>query len=920
MVEGVIGLMWLLVQKAALESRITYSSLLLPLGSANYTIFTFDNYSLSCACNVFLNGFSSHSLLLFLSLKNRINVRGGPGSITTKELGTVMRSLGQNPTESELQDMINEVDADGNGSIDFPEFLNLMARKMKDTDSEEELKEAFRVFDKDQNGFISAAELRHVMTNLGEKLTDEEVDEMIREADVDGDGQINYDEFVKIMMANPHRRRMPLPPMYFRRLFSSPSLLQTRLTFSSPASPPTPASLPKSSPSTPLTSPSPTPTPSPSHPSYQLRLPLDPFVLPAALRACAALSSLVAGRKLHALAVVSFLSDDPFVLSSLLQFYLKCGAQIDARKLFDRMPQPSLVSYSAMLADTAARGSVSSAKQLLLQMQRSGVEPNTVSWNGLVAGFRRSGHPREALSMFKKMHFRGCRLDNVGVSSALPAAGDIDDARAGSQIHGCSIKRGFEEDECVVSALINMYGKCRAREEMSRVFDEGGCRDIGSCNAIVAALARNGLAVEALMRFKMFRDRGIELNVVSWTSIVACCVQNGKDMEAMEFFRGMQDAGIRPNSVTVPCLLPACANIAALTNGKSLHCFSLRSDFCHDVYVGSALVDMYAKCGRIREARVVFNALPVKNVVSWNAMLGGYAMHGRAKEAIALFSLMEVAKQKPDSISFTCILSSCSQAGLKDEGWRFFRKMEKEYGIASRTEHYACLVSLLSRAGKIDEAYKLIGEMPFSPDACVWGALLSACRVHANVSLGKIAAENLFKLEPRNAGNYVLLSNIYAAKGIWDGVDRVRKEMKRLGVSKNPGCSWIEIRKKVHMLLAGDNSHTETKRIAERLEKLGVEMKKVGYRPSTGFALRDVEEQDKEEMLCGHSEKLAVGLGLVSTNPGAPLRVIKNLRICGDCHTVIKFISGFEGREIIVRDTNRFHLFKEGECSCGDYW
>ncbi|XP_020586897.1 pentatricopeptide repeat-containing protein At1g20230 [Phalaenopsis equestris] len=650
-----------------------------------------------------------------------------------------------------------------------------------------------------------------------------------------------------------------------------------------------------------------------------IRFPLDPFILPSALKACAALPSLIAGRCLHLLAVVSGLCNDPVVLSSLLHLYLKCGAQSDADKVFAKMPQPSVVAYSAMLADAASRGSVSVVNRLLYQMQVSGAEPNSVTWNGLISGFCRSGHPREALSMLQSMHSKGCGLDSVGASSSLHAIGDIEDAWMGSQIHGCSIKRGFDSDDYVVSALINMYGKCRFTEEMHKVFYEACHIDVGSCNALVAGFSRNGLVCEAVMRFRRFQEQGIELNVVSWTSIVACCAQNGKDVEAMEFFREMQGAGIRPNSVTIPCLLPACANIAALMNGRSAHCFSLRSGISHDVYVGSALIDMYAKCGKVKDARIIFNTMPMKNLVSWNAMLGGYALHGRAKDAIDLFYLMETSNQKPDSISFTCMLSSFSQAGLKNEGWLFFHKME-EYGIAARMEHYACMVSLLSRAGKLDEAYKLFGEMPFHPDACVWGALLSACKVHGNVRLGEIAAENLFKLEPENAGNYVLLSNIYAANGIWDGVDRVRDEMKRLGMRKNPGCSWIEIKNKVHMLLAGDTSHAEMEQIVERMKKLGVEMKRLGYLPSTNFALQDVEEQDKEQMLCGHSEKLAVALGLISTSSGTPLRVIKNLRICGDCHTAIKFVSGFEGREILVRDTNRFHLFKDGECSCGDYW
>lgn len=298
----------------------------------------------------------------------------------------------------------------------------------------------------------------------------------------------------------------------------------------------------------------------------------------------------------------------------------------------------------------------------------------------------------------------------------------------------------------------------------------------------------------------------------------------------------------------------------------------------------------------------------------------GYAMHGKAKDTIEMFHMMLQRGQKPDPVTFTCLLSACTQNGLTEEGWHYFNSISKEHGVEAKMEHYACMVTLLSRVGKLEEAYSIIKEMPFEPDACIWGALLSSCRVHHNLNLGKIAADKLFLLEPDNPGNYILMSNIYASKGMWDEVNRIRDVMKSKGLKKNPGCSWIEIGHRVHMLLAGDKSHPQMEEIMQKLDKLGIEMKKSGYFPKTDFALQDVEEQDKEQILCGHSEKLAVVLGLLNTSPGQPLQVIKNLRICDDCHEVIKVISRLEGREIFVRDTNRFHHFKDGVCSCGNFW
>ncbi|RRT66385.1 hypothetical protein B296_00026567 [Ensete ventricosum] len=651
-----------------------------------------------------------------------------------------------------------------------------------------------------------------------------------------------------------------------------------------------------------------------------LRLAPDPFVIPTTLKACAALPSIALGRQLHSLSLVAGISVDPFVASALVQMYLKCGAMADAHLVFDRMAEKSIVTWSAMIAGCANHGHVGEALRMLERMRSSGTEPNPITWNGMIVGFNRSGRPYDSVLLMRRMHSEGFEMDSVSISSTLSAVGDMEDVVIGSQIHGYVTKTGLGADSSVVSALIDMRGKCGRPEEMVRVFDEVGQRDVGSCNALVAGLSRNGRVDDALKAFSNFEAQGVELNVVSWTSIVACCSQNGKDMEALDFFREMQIVGVEPNAVTIPCLLPACANIAALMHGKSAHCYALRKGILADVYVGSAVADMYAKCGRIRDARVVFDAMPSRNVVSWNAMIGGYAMHGKAKDAIELFLFMKRSRQKPDHITFTCVLSACGQAGLTEAGERYFVEMQEEQGITARMEHYACMVSLLGRAGRLDEAYGLIRKMQLEPDGCVWGALLGSCRIHNNVELAEIAAEKLFQLEPGNAGNYVLLSNIYAAKGMLEGVGRMREVMRSMGVRKDPGCSWIEIKNKVHMMLAGDKSHPQMSQIAERLEKLSVEMKRLGYLPSTDFVLQDVEEQDKEHILCGHSEKLAVALGLISTPIGTTLRVIKNLRICGDCHAAIKFISSFEGREILVRDTNRFHHFKDGSCSCGDYW
>lgn len=259
-------------------------------------------------------------------------------------------------------------------------------------------------------------------------------------------------------------------------------------------------------------------------------------------------------------------------------------------------------------------------------------------------------------------------------------------------------------------------------------------------------------------------------------------------------------------------------------------------------------------------------------------------------------------------------------AGLVNEGWQYFRSMSHDYGIMPTVEHYACMVDLLGRSGCLSEAQHFINKMPLEPDACVLGALLGACRMHGNIELAERVAERLFVLEPQNAGNYVLMSNIYATAGRGDDVAKIRKMMRDRGLIKNPGCSWIEVDNKVHAFYVGDKSHPQTEVIYAMLESLAGQMKDAGYAPNMNFVLQDVEEEDKGLVLYGHSEKLAIIFGLINICPGTPIRVINNLRMCGDCHTTTKFIFRFVGREIFVRDTNRFHHFRGGICSCGDYW
>eukprot|EP01018_Ginkgo_biloba_P010718 Gb_14382 [translate_table: standard] len=531
----------------------------------------------------------------------------------------------------------------------------------------------------------------------------------------------------------------------------------------------------------------------------------DKFIFPSVLKACASLGALKKGKEIHAYIIKSEFERDVFVESALVDMYAKCRCLDDGRQVFDKMCRRNSVSWSAMISGYAHNGFCNEAMNLFHEMQFTGLKPNVMSWNAIIAGYSQNGYADESLKLFCQMQRAGVKPDSFTFGSVLPACAILADLKQGMVIHGYIIKTGLVSNVFVASALTDTYSKCGRVEDARDVFENISQR-----------------------------------NVFSWTSMIAGLAHNGFGDEALKFFRQMLCKGVEPNSVTIASLLPACAYVAALEQGKEVHAYIIRRGFETDVFVGSALVDMYAKCGSIESARYVFDKMLHVDLVLWNSMIAGYAIHGQGEEALTLFSHMQLADVKPNHITFIGVLSACSHAGLVNQGWQYFDLMRRDYCITPTLEHYACIVDLLGRAGHLDDAHDFIQNMPLEPDAFVWGALLGACRIYCNVELGECVAKHLFELEPRNAGSYVLLSNIYASAGRWDGVAEVRKMMKERGLSKKPGCSWIEVNNKLHAFLAGDRSHPQTKEIYAMLESLGGQMKDAGYMPDPNFVLHDV--------------------------------------------------------------------------------
>ncbi|XP_031271663.1 pentatricopeptide repeat-containing protein At3g26782, mitochondrial-like [Pistacia vera] len=479
----------------------------------------------------------------------------------------------------------------------------------------------------------------------------------------------------------------------------------------------------------------------------------------------------------------------------------------------------------------------------------------------------------------------GLKPDKFAFPFALKSCAGLSNLLVGKSIHQHLVCCGCGHNPFVSAALVNMYAKCGKIEDARLVFDKMSVRDL-----------------------------------VSWTSMISGYAHNGYNSETLVFSYLMRYSGVRANRVSVLSVLLACGNLGALRKGEWFHNYVIQTGFHSDVLVATAVMDMYAKCGSLDLARKLFDQTQGKDVVCWSAMIASYGIHGLGTQAIDLFDKMVNAGVRPNYVTFTCVLSACSHSGLLEEGKRYFELMRTEFGIAPKLNNYSCMVDLLGRAGQLGEAEELIENMSVKPDATIWGSLLGACRIYGNLDLAERIADRIFQLDPFDTGYHVLLSNIYAAKSRWKEVEKVRSMMARRGANKVQGFSLIEFNNTVYKFGVGDRSHPESDEIYSALEELGASMKRLGYVPITDFVLHDIEEEAKEEALSYHSERLAIAFGLIKTAPGTTIRITKNLRICGDCHNAIKFISKIVNRVIIIRDMHRFHHFENGVCSCGDYW
>ncbi|PSS01720.1 Pentatricopeptide repeat-containing protein [Actinidia chinensis var. chinensis] len=676
------------------------------------------------------------------------------------------------------------------------------------------------------------------------------------------------------------------------------------------------------------------------------------FTYPFVLKACSSLQALQDGKRIHDHARRLGLESDVYICTALVDFYAKCGCLVDARKVFDKMYDTDVVAWNAMISGSSLHGLYGDTMRLIVQMQEAGLSPNSstvaailpaigegnqlsqgktvhaycvrrsfhsdvvvatglldmygkcgclvyasrvfdimgvkneVTWGAMIGAYISCDFVSEALELYNQMLIgNGICSSPVIIGSVLRAWTKLTDLSGGRRVHGYIIKAGFDYSLMMGNTLLSMYAKCGTIEDVVRLFDEMGVKDSVTYNAIISG-----------------------------------CAQNGKAKEAIVIFQEMQLSGIKPDLATMVGFLPACSHLAALQHGACAHCFSAVSGFTTETSICNALIDMYSKCGKVDIARLVFDRMQKRDIVSWNAMIFGYGIHGLGKEAILLFHDMQIAGLRPDDVTFICLLYACSHSGLVAEGKKWFVDMNQDFCIVPRMEHYICMVDLLGRAGLLNEARSFIERMPCDPDVCVWSALLSACKIHKNIELAEEVSNKIQCLGPESTGNFVILSHMYSAAGRWDAAANVRIAQRDLGFKKSPGCSWVEINGVVHAFVGGDQSHPHSAEIYRKLEDMLIDMKRLGYRSESSFVFQDVEEEEKESILLYHSEKLAVTFGILSLGSDKPILVTKNLRICVDCHTALKYITIITKRKITVRDASRFHHFRDGICNCGDFW
>ncbi|MED6199693.1 hypothetical protein PIB30_078344, partial [Stylosanthes scabra] len=581
----------------------------------------------------------------------------------------------------------------------------------------------------------------------------------------------------------------------------------------------------------------------------------DNYTYPIVLKACSSLRAIEYGRWVRETIIYNEVKHNirpnVYVLCSMVDMFAKCGSLEDARKVFDEMQVKDLASWTAMICGAVWNGELVEAVSLFRRMRSEGLKPDsvivssllpvcsrleaaelgmalqgcavrsgfdsylyvsnalidmyckcgkpfeahflfdnmvlrdTVSWSTLISGYSQNCLYRESYELFCRMVNIGLKANAIVVSSVLPAIGRLRMLKQGKEIHNYVLKEGLVLDQIVGSTLIDMYSNCGSMKEAEKAFEYMSDMDIMLWNSMIAGY-----------------------NLVSDFDSVFSTIRK---------IWGTQH---RPNSITLVSVLPVCTKLGAIRQGKEIHGYATKSNLILKTNVGNSLIDMYGKCGFLDLGVKVFNQMMVKNVVTYNTIISACGAHGLGGKGLAFYDQMKVAGIKPNKVTFIALLSACSHAGLVEKAWQLYNSMIHDYAIEPDMEHYSCMVDLLGRTGDIDAAYKFITTMHVTPDTNVLGSLLGACRIHNKVEMAEILAEHIFQLNAKDAGHYVLLSNLYASGKQWKNMSKVRSMMKDKGTEKKPASSWIQIGHKIHVFHATSKFHPEFAKIELILDSL----------------------------------------------------------------------------------------------------
>ncbi|KAI5071768.1 hypothetical protein GOP47_0014019 [Adiantum capillus-veneris] len=648
------------------------------------------------------------------------------------------------------------------------------------------------------------------------------------------------------------------------------------------------------------------------------------------------------GARVHLKVFQMGLNKDFAIGNALINMYAKVGLLDQAQKVFDELSICDVVSWNALISGYGDQGSINEAFNLLKKMQLEGFSldatsyacvikacdreggfgmgreihmeitkkgmrhdvidnallgvyakcglildaqyvfdrllvPDVISSTSLIAGYAEHGPFEEALTKFDQMQSEGIFQNASMYACALKACSSLKNIDRGQETHAEVIKKGFDKDAGTLNTLLNMYAKCRFPQEAEVVFDKLPMKES-----------------------------------VSWTALISGYSDSGLCKEALHCFDCMQQEGVSPNVVTYASVVKSCGSIGAIDKGHDVIQQLYQTGLDKDPLVVNSLIGMHSKCGQLSEARKVFDGLCSQDTSVWSSMIQGYGMNHEGGMAVQCFEDMQKQKIKPDVVTFTCLLNSCSHTSLIHKGLEYFKLMREGYGVAPREDHYTCFVDLLARSGKLIEAENF-AEMMCPSNEGAWLALLTACRTCGEVELGSRCFEHLVCLNAESAAWYAIMVDIYADEGRLDGMMRLEDVRKHVAAKKKRASALIEVNKQVHEFVVGSNPGND---ITSMLETLNSRLKGGGHMPN--HVSHSVYDDVKETSMHEHAEKIAIAFGILNTPQGLTLRVTKNLRMCDDCHDATKVLSKVERREIILRDTCCIHHFKDGVCSCGD--